>query len=216
MKRLVMCALGLSLFSSAQAYTITIAPEPNDLLAFQDDCNGSCVGRNDNVNVTGLGTFTGNVTVYGAGISIPNVATPPTATNAYLSVGGGPGGAATLITDGYYNALYLEWGSIDGTPIENVLTIDPKHGAPIIITGDEILSLIPGSISGVTSAFVEITDLPKYDKVQFSSNLNAFEMQFEGTPCPVPEMSTWLMMLVGFAGLSYTAYNRRRVAISIV
>lgn len=214
---LALCGGLLLSANSANAYTISIVPTPDDLLAFQDDCGGhSCVGDTGTVDVTGLGTFTGDVTVYAGGVSVPDVASPPTPTNAYLSVGGGPGGTATLITDGYYNALYLEWGSIDGTPIENVLMIDPRHGAPIVITGDEILSLIPGSQSGITSAFVEITGLPEYDKVIFSSKLNAFETQFEGTLCPVPETSTWAMMLVGFAGLGYATYNRKRVAVSIV
>jgi uncharacterized membrane protein len=32
------------------------------------------------------------------------------------------------------------------------------------------------------------------------------------TPPPVPEPSTWAMMLVGFAGLAFTGYRRRQAA----
>ena len=32
---------------------------------------------------------------------------------------------------------------------------------------------------------------------------------FEPAPPPVPESSTWVMMLIGFAGLAFAGYTRR-------
>jgi hypothetical protein len=164
---LALCGGLLLSANSANAYTITVVPTPDDLLAFQDNCGGhSCVGVTGTVDVTGLGTFTGDVTVYAGGVSIPDIATAPTPTNAYLSVGSANGGGSAELktVGGPYDALYLEWGSID---TYNSIVIDPLHGAPITITGSEVMALIPGGIFGETSAFVEITGLRRYADASF-------------------------------------------------
>lgn len=210
---LLAAVAALSLATGAQAYTINILPEPDNLIAFSDGCNGgSCVGKTGTVDVSGLGTFTGDVTVYAAGESIGGIATAPTPTNAYLSVGSEEGGgSAELATvGGPYKALDLEWGSID---TYNSIVIDPLHGAPITITGSEIMALIPDGVFGETSAFAQILGLPKYNDVNFySTGQNAFEMQFSGTPCP--ELSTWAMFAIGFACLGFSAFRQRLATVS--
>jgi hypothetical protein len=206
----------LSLATGAQAYTINILPAPDNLVAFSDGCNGgSCVGKSGTVDVSGLGTFTGDVTVYPADTSIGGIATAPLLNGeAYAAVGnakGQGGGSAELATvGGPYKALDLEWGSID---LYNSIVIDPDHGAPITITGAEIGALIPGVVYGDTSAFVQILGLPAYKDVSFiSTGENAFEFQFSGVPCP--ELSTWAMFAIGFACLGFAAFRQRLTNVS--
>lgn len=203
--------VALSLATGAQAFTINILPDPGNLIAFQDGCNGgSCAGKSGSITVSGLGTFTGDVTGYAAGENIGGIAAAPPPNYAYLSVGSeAGGGTATLATvGGPYKALDLEWGSID---TYNDLVIDTLHHGNITITGSEIMALIPGGVFGSTSAFVQILGLPSYEDVRFDSfGQNAFEFQFAGTPCP--ELSTWAMFGLGFAALGLTGYRRTRAA----
>ena len=53
---------------------------------------------------------------------------------------------------------------------------------------------------------VTITGLAPFTTATFSSTNNAFE--FSHSVLPVPEPSTWAMMVLGFAGLGYAAFRR--------
>ena len=49
-----------------------------------------------------------------------------------------------------------------------------------------------------------------------ANNLPPFALLDGVTLTAVPEPSTWAMMLVGFSGLGYAAYRRRRTPVAIV
>jgi hypothetical protein len=61
---------------------------------------------------------------------------------------------------------------------------------------------------------VTIAGLSPFTSVTFTTTENAFEFSI----LPVPEPSTWAMMVLGFAGLGYAAFRRNskdRVAVAI-
>ena len=62
----------------------------------------------------------------------------------------------------------------------------------------------------LTNAYVTFTGL-SFDKIVLASSGNSFEFDniSYGNVGPVPEPSTWAMMLLGFAGIGF-AYRRRR------
>jgi hypothetical protein len=65
-------------------------------------------------------------------------------------------------------------------------------------------------VGALTNAYVTFTDL-NFDKIVLASSSNSFEFDniSYGNVGPVPEPSTWAMMLLGFAGIGF-AYRRRR------
>ena len=76
-----------------------------------------------------------------------------------------------------------------------------------------------GQNSGQPYAFINFYDMSgTFDEVDFSQNMIGgyksdnhtvgFFTKIGGVPSPVPEPSTWVMMGLGFAGLSFAAYRR--------
>jgi hypothetical protein len=76
-----------------------------------------------------------------------------------------------------------------------------------------------GQNSGQPYAFINFYDMTgTFDEVDFSQNMIGgyesdnhtvgFFTKIGGVPSPVPEPSTWVMMGLGFAGLSFAAYRR--------
>ena len=66
----------------------------------------------------------------------------------------------------------------------------------------------------VDNQFVTIAGLSPFESATFATTENAFEFSI----LPVPEPSTWAMMVLGFAGLGYAAFRRNskdRVAVAI-
>ena len=72
-----------------------------------------------------------------------------------------------------------------------------------------------GNQGSLTSnGFVLFSELGSFNQVVLSSSTPNFEIDnletnfVSGTP-PVPEASTWAMMILGFLGVGFMAYRRR-------
>jgi hypothetical protein len=161
---------------------------------------------------SGLITFTtdGNVAV---GTNVNVNAAPAGDTSHYLwSVGG-----ATITFANAVTSFDIYWGSIDGNGNNNnslVLNVGSDT-----ITGDDLVSM--GLTNGAGNQFdifdnqwFRISDTNPFTSFTASSTTNAFEFDMAGPSVTqtsgVPEPSTWAMMLIGFAGLGYAAFHRRK------
>jgi hypothetical protein len=139
--------------------------------------------------------------IYAGGQSI--AASPYTDANQtrnYFSAEGG--GSVTLTYASPQTSLSLLWGTVDSSDTRNLITTNDNQ----TITGSQILALCGAACSdGNTEVWVTITGLTSFSSVAFSDGgANAFEFNVAA----VPEASTWLMMLLGFAGLGFMAYRR--------
>ena len=80
----------------------------------------------------------------------------------------------------------------------------------------------PGSFSGWMLETFYFTATQTSETLSFlavgtpAANLPPFALLDGVSLTAVPEPSTWAMMLVGFAGLGYAAYRRRRTPVAIV
>ena len=80
----------------------------------------------------------------------------------------------------------------------------------------------PGSFSGWMLETFYFTATQTSETLSFlangtpAANLPPFALLDGVSVTDVPEPSTWAMMLVGFAGLGYAAYRRRRTPVAIV
>ncbi|MBR0995475.1 PEP-CTERM sorting domain-containing protein [Bradyrhizobium japonicum] len=103
---------------------------------------------------------------------------------------------ASSIKDG---VLYVVWGSPNG---DNTITL----GNDSLTTA----GLGPTFNSqNNPSGYLLGLKLNSATDITFSTNETAFEFAFTS---PVPEPSTWAMMILGFAGLGFMAYRRRNQA----
>jgi hypothetical protein len=79
----------------------------------------------------------------------------------------------------------------------------------------------PGSFSGWMLETLDFTATQTSETLSFlavgapAANLPPFALLDDVSLTAVPEPSTWAMMLVGFCGLGYAAYRRRRTPIAI-
>jgi hypothetical protein len=104
----------------------------------------------------------------------------------------------------------LYWGSVD-----SYNSISFNFNGPGT-TGTDVSPLIAnGAQTTLTSAgYILFTDLAPFTTVTISSSTPAFEiadLQTNGTSStpPVPEASTWMMMILGFFSLGFVAYRRK-------
>lgn len=96
------------------------------------------------------------------------------------------------------NVLYLIWGSPNG---DNKITLGDDTlttaglGATVNQQNNPAGYLIGLQLNGA-------------NEITFSTSETAFEFAFTA---PVPEPSTWAMMILGFAGVGFLAYRRRQL-----
>jgi hypothetical protein len=161
---------------------------------------------------SGLITFTtdGNVAV-GTNVNV-NAAPAGDASHYLWGVGG-----ATITFANAVTSFDIYWGSIDGNGNNNnslVLNVGSDT-----IRGDDLVSM--GLTNGAGNQFdifdnqwFRISDNNPFTSFTASSTTNAFEFDMAGPSVTqtsgVPEPSTWAMMLIGFAGLGYAAFHRRK------
>jgi PEP-CTERM motif len=80
----------------------------------------------------------------------------------------------------------------------------------------------PGSFSGWTPETFDFVATSSSEVLSFlavgspAANLPPFALLDGVSLTAVPEPSTWAMMLVGFSGLGYAAYRRRRTPVAII
>jgi hypothetical protein len=217
----------LGLTAPASAYVITINEAIDRSAAFGPDLfpllNLGTGGPNAFVtDLPGISggiayTFaggTGGTSGIYAGLAPPNspiAASPYTDANQtrnYFSAEGG-GGSVTLSDSG--TTLQMLWGTVDSSDTRNLITTSAGQ----TITGSQVLTLCGASCSdGQTEVWLTITGLSPFGSLVFSdASANAFE--FNVSPAnlnrvgPVPESSTWAMMILGFLGVGFVAYRRK-------
>ncbi|HVQ69418.1 MAG TPA: PEPxxWA-CTERM sorting domain-containing protein [Bradyrhizobium sp.] len=116
------------------------------------------------------------------------------------------------------NFLSIVWGS------PNNINLDQNDGNRVTFwTGASGTGSVIGSISvaDLVANFAGIDNTTDpgfligfgtqtaFNSVVFSTSPSAFEFAFAS---PVPEPSTWAMMILGFIGIGFMAYRRRNVA----
>jgi hypothetical protein len=127
------------------------------------------------------------------------------------------------------------FASIDATPVHtvyNTLTVSVATGFTFTDLVFDVLQPNDFTVSGSNGGFSTITNpdpgLNEYTALAINgTNLTSLTLhsdlgftqikQFEisGLTAPVPEPSTWAMMILGFAGVGFMAYRRRNGALHI-
>jgi hypothetical protein len=213
----------LALTGSASAVTVTLTAGPMDPQYFEPEAAGKNGFTLDGITWT-LGSGTAQ-TVKGNVPSLDaaplGMGTGPTGTT-YMGVQAHSSETATWATP--QTSLTLYWGSIDGDlagfpSSGNTNSVSIQLGTTVL-TGAELIGMGTPSVLGegeqglpADNQLVKITGLAPFTTVTFSTTGNAFEFSL-----PVPEASTWTMMVLGFAGLGYAAFRRNsktRAAVAI-
>jgi hypothetical protein len=107
-------------------------------------------------------------------------------------------------------AIYI--GSLDAY---NVITFSGPGGWSLTYTGAELAGLT-GAVAdgnqqdGASNGLFTFYTAERATSVTFTTTADAFEIAYIAVF--VPEPSTWLMMLGGFAGVGYVGYRRRKAA----
>jgi hypothetical protein len=124
----------------------------------------------------------------------------------YLAILGGS--HETLVYHHDMDRFGLYWGSVDSY---NTITFYDGKTLVASFTGNDIFPLIANGNQTDFSAnrYVEFTNLPWFDRVVLGSGQNSFEVD-NISASAAPELATWAMMLVGFAGIGFVAYRRAK------
>jgi hypothetical protein len=212
---------GLYLTGAASAAVTITEVGPKTPSTFDTDPVGSTAGTSvaDGVGISfSTGPHSSVAQGDGAGFLAP-----AGDTSHYLYAYGGVSihnpDTATVTFDSPVSGFYFDWGSIDGRPSNNnVLTLDLVGGGTGAITGADLVSLYPAlKGNGTVSQWFWVSDTSggitgftaaSYAPVHSGADPHSFE--FDLTSTAVPETSTWAMMAMGFAGLGYAAFRRRK------
>jgi hypothetical protein len=122
----------------------------------------------------------------------------------------------TLTLSSDYTKFGFYWGSIDAN---NSVTFLNNGVTVFSLSGTAVPDVNPSS-NALTSAnrnrYVnfDFTGGSAFDQVVFGTTFRAFEIDNLGLngqlAGAVPELSTWAMMLLGFAGVGFVAYRRAK------
>jgi hypothetical protein len=165
------------------------------------------------ITFSGTAIIAKNATGTAAGIS----ATPAGDATNYMSILGGK--SETLTFSGAQNSFGLYWGSIDS--YNSIAFFSGGNITPFLTLFGNTLSAVPALGSNgnqfgpLTNAYVTFTGL-SFDKIVLASSANSFEFDnisysgLNNSIAPVPEPSTWAMMILGFTGIGFLAYRRKR------
>jgi hypothetical protein len=212
--RLLLLGLSIAAVGAVTAAHATVSivqiASPGNWSAFDNVTAGLQSGST--ATSSGLITFTtdGNVAV-GTNVNV-NAAPEGDASHYLWGVGG-----ATITFANTVTSFDIYWGSIDGNGNNNNSLV--LNVASDTITGDDLVSM--GLTNGAGNQFdifdnqwFRISDTNPFTSFTASSTTNAFEFDMAGPSVTqtsgVPEPSTWAMMLIGFAGLGYAAFHRRK------
>ena len=151
----------------------------------------------------------------------------------YLEIGANQ--SETIAFTGEKTALGLYWGSVDSF---NTIAFYNNGSLVYSLTGAQLESAITsgpkltdggGQTGFKSNGFVTFSGvgLGDFNEVVLSSTKNAFEVadieafapKLTGSPVPtspaVPETSTWLMMILGFASVGFVSYRRKGRALKL-
>jgi hypothetical protein len=141
-------------------------------------------------------------------------AQPAGASGNYLATGfSGMSGTVSeeMQLSGLHDYLGLYWGSID--PYN---TLNLYNGSTLVgtINGDQVGAPASGDqTSGGTNRYVNITSDEAFNRVEFVTTDPAFEVDnialTAALVTSVPELSTWAMLILGFASVGLMAYRRK-------
>jgi hypothetical protein len=223
MRKVLLMTTGLAwLALTGSAYatiTVTLTPGPLDPLYFASEAAGA-----DDFSLDGI-TWTTPIigsadtekgSVGGVDAAPLGMGTSTTKGTTYMAVQAGGSETATFSTP--QTSLRLYWGSIDGDECVsgssscgnlNSITIAMMNGTSYTLTGADLVGKdgVEGEGLQENSAdnqLVTIAGLSPFESVTFATTENAFEFSI----LPVPEPSTWAMMMLGFTGLGYAAFRR--------
>jgi hypothetical protein len=201
----------LALTGAAGAVTVSLSPGPANPTYFV----GQTIGSSDFTTAGGdTWSLVSGVAGVQQGTTAGFAAAPLGETTPYMSVEGG--GVEKVVFGAAQNSIKIYWGSIDasepGTPSAgNVngfsITVDGYT-----LTGSDLVALYGAHGDGshtdpLANEWVTISGLGSFTTAEFTSSKNAFEFSL-GSSSSVPEPATWAMMMLGFAGLGYTAFRR--------
>jgi hypothetical protein len=206
--------LALTAAASA-APVVTLTPGPDDPQYFASEAagaNGFTLAGITWTLVSGSAA-TAKGTTPGISAAPLGMGTSTTTGTTYMSVEGGGTEMASWATP--QTSLSIYWGSIDGNVpgapsggnINDLsITVDGYT-----LTGLDLMAMGAHGTGSQTdpkaNELVTITGLAAFTTVEFHTSRNAFEFSL-GSSSSVPEPATWAMMMLGFAGLGYTAFRR--------
>jgi hypothetical protein len=171
---------------------------------------------------TGYQQTGSNLTFLGNGATITQILNTSTGAGAlpfndssnYLSVLGG-GIVKASVSGPTVNEVSFYWGSIDAY---NTITFFDSDGHSYSFTGVDVSPKSATGCQGDPACNGLVTFADKtggsITGFQLTSSANSFEADnfsavkatFEGG---VPEPSTWMMMILGFAGVGFAAYRKK-------
>ena len=192
--------------------TVTLSPGPADPQYFEPEAVGQSNFTLGDITWSLVGgvAATRKGSVPGQWAAPWGMGTNTTTGTTYMSVQNGGTEQATWSTA--QTSLRIYWGSIDAMNINGILNEVSITVDGYTLTGSDLVKL--GALgngdqsSPKDNEWVSITGLGAFTTVAFhDAGNNAFEFSLD--PPAAPEPSTWAMMLVGFAGLSYAGYRRR-------
>jgi fibronectin-binding autotransporter adhesin len=140
-------------------------------------------------------------------------ATPFSDATNFMVVFGGR--SETVAYSGLKDSFGVYWGSV-GT--YNSLTFYNGNVSVATISGEDVdppLEANGGQTEYASNGYVLISALPQFDLVVAASSSNSFEFDnvVAGGASVVPEPSTWAILLLGFTGLGYAGFRRRKAPI---
>lgn len=165
-----------------------------------------------------VGSFSGDFGLFNPPLQ-PGVAAPPynddtTYGSVGSTVGSGAGTAVlTLVNSVTYFGMY--WGSVD--TYNKISFYDVGNNVLGSVTGLQVLSPANGEQGAGGSVYTNFTfgagESAKFIKFEsLDGNPATVKAAFEFdniAVAPVPEPSTWAMMMLGFLGVGFLAYRRK-------
>ena len=153
----------------------------------------------------GGATFSGSGLIMRNGLdgSLPALglyAEPYHDTSNYLAVLGN--GSETVSFASTRSSFGLYWGSID---TYNSIAFYNNGHVITSYSGSDLAPLLPipfgDQANDGSNRYIRFGGIGSFDTVVLDSGGNSFEL--DNITSSIPEASTWMMMLVGFAGLAY-------------
>ena len=203
MKSIAIITAALAFSTAAHASAVTVSDNlPTDVGIF-DGMVGQAGSYTDQM-LTSIGSFWGDGIVEPYSFSVPGIAVRPADNyHAYLAVNGNE----TLILNKAVTSFSFLWGSVDSyNTAETIQGIDS-----VVVRGASVSGLLQQG----GSAWVTIQSDTPFTTLEFHSLYPAMELQFE-QPSPVvtPEISTWLMGMIGCACLGFSILRQRLATVS--